>query len=43
MLPLSDGLHPRRFPIGALVTLTLLYAGRIVPQSTPRRSALAPP
>ncbi len=34
--------HVGGFVFGAFVTLTLLNAGRIVPQSTPRRSALAP-
>ena len=49
MLPLSDGLHRRRFPIvnvaliAANFAVWLLYAQPyFVPQSTSRRSALAP-
>jgi membrane associated rhomboid family serine protease len=34
--------HVGGFAFGALVTLALLNAGRIFPQSTPRRAALAP-
>ena len=34
--------HVGGFASGALVTLALRNAGRIVPQSTPRRAALAP-
>ena len=34
--------HIGGFAFGALVTLTLLNAGRVVPQSTSRHSALAP-
>jgi len=34
--------HVGGFAFGALVTLALLHAGRIFPQSTPRRTALAP-
>lgn len=34
--------HVGGFAFGVLVTLTLLNAGRIVPQSTPTRPALAP-
>jgi len=34
--------HIGGFAFGALVTLTLLNAGRVVPQSTSRHSTLAP-
>ena len=45
MLPLSDGLQPRRFPIvnvalvGAAVTSSLVNAGRVIPQSALQQSA----